>query len=588
MKKLILLSLAAILCSSVKAQEEAFVPSYKYRVTLKDKKATTYSVKHPEKFLSEKAIERRKRQGIKIDMTDIPVCQTYLDQISAKGVRVVHTSKWNNTALVQTTDTMRMDEVLALPFVTAVRKVATYSKPDDRDTTDRFSLIRGASQDDDEVALEDDDDVAYEQGEEDDEDEMSADKIAESVGTSIDESFTEVYGDLDKLPKAKQDSIRITKGTLVTLVVDQFNMQQNQSGEEEAEEEVDEDDKPLIDPALLEDLTIQPDPATEDDVLDALAGTMGRSRESVQPKEEIDYGKGYGQIKMLNGIELHKKGYKGKGMTIAVIDGGFYNADIIPDLQNVDILGVHDFVNPGHDNVFEEETHGMMVLSTIAMNQPGKMIGTAPEASFWLLRSEDGYTEQLVEEDNWCAAIEFADSIGVDVVNTSLGYTKFDNPADNVKYWELDGHTHMASNSASMAASKGMVLCQSAGNEAFYSTWKLIGVPADADNILSVGALRPDGINTYFSSIGNSADGRIKPDVCAQGEDCAVMNKNGELTTADGTSFSSPITCGMVACFWQAHPNLTAKQVIEAVRMRGSNVEHPDNVFGYGIPDYAK
>ena len=487
---------------------------------------------------------------------------------------------------MQVTDTTVMDAVLALPCVTAVRKVATYLKPDRHNTTDRFSLIRSAAEDPEEEEEDVDTYEAYEPGEEIIEEEAGEDGSIEQllrtqIKSSLDESFEEVYGEVAKLPKAKQDSIHITTETIINLAIDQTHKEsQNADDEEEvAEEEVVEDDEVVAE---------SDEELTEDMVLSALAGTMGRTPEDVQPKDQIDYGKGYGQINMLNGIALHKKGYKGKGMTIAVIDGGFYNADIIPALQNVDILGVHDFVNPGVDNVFEEESHGMMVLSTIGTNQPGLMIGTAPEASFYLLRSEDGYTEQLVEEDNWCAAIEYADSVGVDVVNTSLGYTKFDNSADDVKYWELDGHTHLASNSASMAASKGMVLCQSAGNEASYSSWKLIGVPADADNILSVGALRPDGLNTYFSSLGNSADGRIKPDVCAQGEDCAVMGTDGEMTQADGTSFSSPIMCGMVTCFWQANPKLTAKQVVEAVRALGHNVDHPDNVFGYGTPDFSK
>ena len=139
-----------------------------------------------------------------------------------------------------------------------------------------------------------------------------------------------------------------------------------------------------------------------------------------------------------------------------------------------------------------------------------------------------------------------------------------------------------------MGASKGMVLCQAAGNEGSFSHWKLIGAPADGEDILSVGAVNSDGQISYFSSLGNSADNRIKPDVCAQGEDCCVINKNGEITTADGTSFATPITSGMVACFWQAHPELTAKEIMALIRSYGSYASHPNNVYGYGIPDYAK
>ena len=229
----------------------------------------------------------------------------------------------------------------------------------------------------------------------------------------------------------------------------------------------------------------------------------------------------------------------------------------------------------------------MMVLSCIASNTPGTFVGTAPEASFWLLRSEDGDTEQPVEEDNWAAAVEFADSVGADVVNTSLGYSKYDNPADKIKYYEMDGHTCLASRTASMMASKGMVLCNSAGNEGD-NQWKLISVPADADDVLTVGALTPEGNNTDFSSLGNSADGRIKPDVMAMGQDCTVLSTRGTLTTANGTSFASPIMCGAVTCYWQAHPTLTALEVVKAVRALGDNVNHPDNVYGYGTPDFSK
>ena len=305
-----------------------------------------------------------------------------------------------------------------------------------------------------------------------------------------------------------------------------------------------------------------------------------------KPDDINVYGIGFTQINQLHGQTLHERGFRGQGMTIAITDGGFYNADIIPMLQDVTILGTRDFVEPGND-VYGEESHGMMVLSCIATNTPGKFVGTAPEASFWLLRSEDGDTEQPVEEDNWAAAVEFADSVGADVINTSLGYSKYDNPADVIKYWQMDGKTCLASRSASMLASKGMVLCNSAGNEGD-NHWKLISVPADADDVLTVGALTSEGKNTLFSSLGNSADGRIKPDVMAMGQNCTVLSIRGELTTANGTSFASPILCGLVTCYWQAHPKLTALEVVKAVRALGDNVEHPDNIYGFGKPDFSR
>ena len=463
MMKRLLMGIAILSCPfSLSAQEMnipnqdsvLFSPYYNYRVSLKDKSGTGYSINHPENFLSAKSIERRRRQGLAIDESDLPVSKKYLEKIQKTGVIIVHMSKWNNTVLIRTEDTTLIDKVSSLSFVTNVRQVGVYKKPPKTLATDRSSMVSNSA----------------------------------SIG-------------------------------------------------------------------------------------DTLSG-VGY------------YGKGENQIKQLHGDVLHNQGYHGEGMTIAIIDGGFHNADIIPMLQNVKILGTKDF-GGNEDNVYALERHGLMVLSCIGMNQPYYMVGTAPGASFYLLRSEDSDTEQLVEEDNWCAALEYADSVGVDLVNSSLGYTLFDNPQDNVEYWEQDGKTHLNSRSASMAASKGIVVCNSAGNSG-NNAWKRIGVPADAEHILAVGALTPKGMNTNFSSVGNSADGRIKPDVCAQGQNCSLMGDNGNLTVANGTSFASPILCGMVACYWQAHPNLTAKEVIDAIHRLGDRYEHPDNVYGYGLPDFSK
>ena len=471
MKRIITAALCMLIAlgASATQRDQAFTPFYKYRVYLKDKKDCGFSVKHPEEFLSQRTIERRKRQGIKINESDLPVSRKYLNEVENCGVELLHCSKWNNTVLVQTTDTMLMEKVKALSCVKEVRKVATYTSPIPGPDKNRQSRVRG----------------------------MGADPATMSFLQGLQQDLNE--------------------------------------------------------------------------------HEMGNS---------YRYGKAYNQINMLNGIALHDQGYRGKGMVIAIIDGGFTNADVIPYFKDVDILGFKDFALKGGD-VFGEDDHGTMVLSCIASNCRGKIVGTAPEASFWLLRSEDGHSEQMVEEDNWCAAIEYADSVGADVVNTSLGYTKYDNEGDNVRYWEQDGVTRLISRSASMVASKGMILCQSAGNEGD-ETWKRIGCPADARDILTVGALTSEGVNTNFSSLGNSADGRIKPDVCAQGQSCAVIDDYGDVTSASGTSFSSPILCGMVACYWQAHPKLTALQVMDNIRKSGNNAEHPDNVFGYGIPDFSK
>ncbi len=192
-----------------------------------------------------------------------------------------------------------------------------------------------------------------------------------------------------------------------------------------------------------------------------------------------------------------------------------------------------------------------------------------------------------MEEDNWCAAVEYADSLGVDMVTSSLGYHGFDHKCMSHKYYELDGKTALISRSASLAASRGLLLLNSAGNSG-NDTWKKIGFPADATDILTVGAVNNLCVNARFSSIGNTADGRIKPDVMAQGVASALYEGNGDTGFANGTSFSTPILCGGVACLWQAFPEKKPTEIIRAVQLAGDNAEHPDNIFGYGIPNLWK
>lgn len=308
------------------------------------------------------------------------------------------------------------------------------------------------------------------------------------------------------------------------------------------------------------------------------------NRPSVHP--DSIYGLAVDQIRLSNGDKLHEEGFKGQGMTIAVIDAGFHNADKITAMQNIRILGTKDFVNPQSD-IFAESSHGMAVLSCIAMNRPGVMTGTAPEASFWLLRSEDEYSEHLVEQDYWAAAVEYADSVGVDVLNTSLGYYAFDDKSKNYKLRNLDGHHALMSRQASRIADKGMVLVCSAGNSGAGS-WKKITPPGDAGNVLTVGAVDKEAVLAPFSSVGNTADHRIKPDIVAVGLGADVIRTDGNQGRANGTSFASPIMCGMVACLWQACPELTAKEVMELVRRSGDRADFPDNIYGYGVPDMWK
>ena len=422
---------------------------YKYRVSLKDKVGTTCSIDKPEEFLSEGAIERRNRQQLPIDETDLPVSGKYVDELKATGARLVTTSKWNNTVVLEVSDTLLMDEISKKSFVTGVKKV--WVSP-------------------------------------------------------------------DSIPPRN----------------------------------------------------------------------MKRKKEVKNKVEKTDchYGNALRQIEIHGGDSLHTAGFAGKGMHVAVIDAGFYNADEIKFFRKMDLLGTRDFVNPNSD-IYAENAHGLMVLSCMAANLPKVFVGTAPEASYWLLRSEDNDSEQPIEEDYWAAAIEFADSVGVDVVNTSLGYYEFDEGFPAYRYRDLDGHYSLMSHSASLAADKGIVVVCSAGNSGD-DPWKKVTPPGDSENVLTVGAINKNLVNARFSSIGNSADGRIKPDVMAVGVNSVVTGTDGSVSKGNGTSFASPIMCGIVTCFWQACPWLTAKEVIEAVRQVGDRVDYPDNIYGYGVPNLWK
>ncbi len=297
------------------------------------------------------------------------------------------------------------------------------------------------------------------------------------------------------------------------------------------------------------------------------------------------YGVTREQVEMLGGVRMHSHGFTGKGVTIAVLDGGFMNTDLIPCLQNVDIIGWEDFVVPKSKSIFKEMEHGTKVLSAMAVKEPNIFVGTAPDASYWLLRCEDEVTESLAEEDYWAAAAEFADSVGVDIISSSLGFHDFDDSSDNYKYTQLDGHTALISATASMLASKGIVLVNSAGNDGM-SSWKKINVPADADNIITVGAISPNRRNAAFSSIGPTADNRVKPDVMALGSPASVITGRGTIIRDMGTSFSTPLVAGMVACLWQAMRDKTAMEIIDIVRRCSDNYSTPDNIYGYGVPDF--
>jgi serine protease AprX len=304
---------------------------------------------------------------------------------------------------------------------------------------------------------------------------------------------------------------------------------------------------------------------------------------------EALYGPSFRQIEMLNGHLLHELEAKGQGMLIGVLDSGFDRVNEIDGFTELrsreGIVAVRDMVSNDGD-VYNDHNHGRSVLSCMAANLPGLLVGTAPEADYVLVRTEEVAYERVVEEDNWVAGAEFCDSIGCDVLNTSLGYTTFDEGLDDHTYADMNGATARISIAASIASSRGMIPVNSAGNSGS-SAWYYIGAPADATDMLAVGAVNSDAQVASFSSRGPSSDGRVKPDVSAMGAGVTVLNgEPGGIAQVNGTSFSSPITAGLVACLWQLHPERTAQQIMHAVRQSASHWTTPNDSIGYGIPNF--
>ena len=463
-----MLVLATMLAGSISSEAASKIKYpggkfYIWRYTLCDKQGSDYSLEHPGRWLSHKSIERRRRQGLSLDSTDLPVSRQYLKNIektangfihqekrSSMECTIIGTSRWQNTVLVRSNDSTLLSHLATLDCIKTSCQV--WESPD--------SIERG-------------------------------------------------------LPKIK--------------VSDKWFP------------------------------------------WDSIRGEY--------------YGNGRDQIEMLNGHRLHNIGHKGSGMTIAVLDGGFQNCDLIPIFQKANILGVKDFVYPNSTHFYRETDHGTKVLSAMAANEPQILVGTSPEARYWLLRCEDQQTEQPVEEDYWTMAAEFADSAGVDIISSSLGYNEYDNHLGDYRLRDLDGKTALISRTASMLAGKGIILINSAGNLGM-GPWKKITFPADAQDILTVGAVNNDRKNAPFCGVGPTQDGRVKPDVTALGSPASLISGRGSVIRDMGTSFSTPIVAGLVACLWQALPNKTALEIINLVRQTSSQSQEPDNIYGYGIPNF--
>ncbi|MBD3724352.1 MAG: S8 family serine peptidase [Flavobacteriaceae bacterium] len=314
--------------------------------------------------------------------------------------------------------------------------------------------------------------------------------------------------------------------------------------------------------------------------------------QKVKNKFEIqvnyNYGTSANQVQMLNTHLLHQQNFTGQGKIIAILDAGFPGVNTQMPFQRLRdnnlILGGYNFPDR-NNNIYTRNQHGTMVLSTMGGYVDNQLVGTAPDAQYYLFITEDVNSENPVEESYWVEAVERADSLGVDIINSSLGYSDYDEPNYSYSYAQRNGQVGFASRGASMAFQKGIVCVVSAGNEGSTSE-PHIGIPADASNILTVGSVTSTEAYSSFSSIGPSIDGRVKPDVAARGSNATVSNSSGNIIAASGTSFSSPILAGSVASFWSALPNLTAAQVIDFVKQSADQYTTPDIYKGYGVPDF--
>lgn len=303
----------------------------------------------------------------------------------------------------------------------------------------------------------------------------------------------------------------------------------------------------------------------------------------------INYGQTFGQINFHNGQFLHDRGFQGEGMILAMLDGGYFTYKTNPVFDSIrinnQILGEWNFVN-NIQNTDANSGHGMNTLSTIAANRPGIMVGTAPHAKFWLFITEDVFSEYPIEEVNWAAGAEFADSVGADVISSSLGYQDFDIPVFDHLYADRNGNTSIATRAADLAAKKGMIVMNSAGNYGNLTDQrKYISCPADGDSVVAVGATTVAGNIAGFSSWGPNSAGKIKPNIVSVGQGTIVANFNGNPVSGNGTSFSNPNIAGLITCLWGAFPEFSNMKIIDAVQRSAHKFNNPDDRFGYGIPN---
>jgi subtilisin family serine protease len=456
-KLFVIIFLSCVWMSFTRLHAQLMVAPDRYRIECTDKNHSLYSVSEPQHFLSERALQRRERQGIKVTQADLPVSVVYIDSLKRMGFEVLNWSRWFNSATIRCAP----EELAKLANIGFIKHTSVV----------QTEFIR-------------------------------------------EEDYT-----TDTINNKEKDKFKL-----------------------------------------------------EYEVASAY------------------YGKAAAQIGMMNGQALHERGFRGKGMFIGIIDGGFYKVNELSGFDSLRNSGrlrgfknlTSDFENPLGNN-----THGTNCFSIIAACLPEQMIGSAPDADYLLVRSEETDHELLVEEDNWIAAVEYADSMGVDLITSSLGYTTLDDSLQNHRHSELDGRTVRTSKAATMAAARGIIVCNSAGNSGD-KRWTKISVPADADSIVTIGAVFPNGRRVSFSSIGPSADGRIKPDLMATGGYTFYQNSQGNVAFGFGTSYSTPLLAGLIACFWQANPDKGNIEIIEMVKRSASHYNSPGPFYGYGIPDFSK
>lgn len=451
----------------------SFAQTPKYIVQFTDKKGSAFTLSSPGAFLSPRAIERRRKQQIGIDSTDLPLSSAYLDSIrKIPQVTIINVSKWLNQAMIATSSTQALSAIQRYPFV----------------------------------------------------------KKTEPLGFRM---FLE-----DSLPYFQK-----------------FNEKISPVGDREIR-----------------------------------SGAFQAA--TVNGISELDYGNSRGQIRLHEGDYLHNLGFTGKGVVIAILDAGFFGYKTNTAMDSVRsqnrILGEWDFMR-NEPSVNEDHPHGLYCLSIIGANKPGQIIGTAPHASFYLFRTEDAATEYPVEEQNWVVAAEYADSAGADLISSSLGYLDFDNPIYNHSYADRNGRTSIVSLGASIATKKGMIVTNSVGNGGNQSgEGKYVICPADAPSVCAVGAIKSTGAIASFSSWGPNSSGATKPDVVAIGEGTVLANTSGNAASGNGTSFSNPLICGLIACLWEAFPEFKAKEILDAVYKSAHLFTTPDSRLGRGIPNFRK